>query len=120
MGLKLESAEQMYQGLLRGDDVQLRMSATFALNERPITPEVIRFAKEQLSHDSLYVRTMAMSVLGGQCKKDPEMKAFINSIYDDPDPKIQSIFETVLLPTCINYQERGRKGPFRDSQQTGN
>jgi hypothetical protein len=120
MGLKLESAEQLYQALLQGGDVQLRMSATLALNERPITPEVVRFVKAQLSHDDLYVRTMAMSVLGGQCRKDPEMKAFINSIYDDPDPKIQSIFETLLFPTCIKHRERGYKGRFRDSQRTGN
>lgn len=114
MGLKIESAEQLYQELLQGDDAQLRMSAMHALNERPITPEVIRFAKEQLLHDDLYTRAMAMGVLGRECKKDPEMKAFINSIYDDPDPKIQSIFETLLFPTCINYRERGYKGQFRD------
>lgn len=117
MGLGLEAAERLYQELLRGDDIQLRASATRALTERPVTPEVIRFAKEQLSHDDLYVRVFAMSVLGRRCKEDPEMKAFINSIYDDPDPKIQSVFETVLFPTCIRYQERGRKGQFRDSER---
>jgi hypothetical protein len=120
MGLELESAEQLYQELLQGNDVQLRASAIRALDERPITPEVIRFSKEQLSHDDLYVRIAAISVLGAQCKKDPEMKAFINSIYDDTDPKIQSIFETILLPTCIKYRERGYKGRFRDYERTGN
>jgi len=118
LGLKLASAELLYQELLRSDDVQLRASATFALNERPVTPEVILFAKEQLSHDDLYVRIMAMSVLSGQCKTDQEMRAFINSIYDDPDPKIQSIFENILLSTsCINYQERGYKGRFREERK---
>ncbi|MBI3835266.1 MAG: HEAT repeat domain-containing protein [Planctomycetes bacterium] len=113
MGLKFEPAENLYQQLLHGDDVSLRASATYALNERPITPEVIRFAKEVLSHDDLMVRTMAMSVLARQCKNDPEIKEYINSIYDDPDPKMQSIFETKLLPTCIN-REREKKGRFRE------
>ena len=59
-----------------------------------------------------------MSVLSGQCKTDQEMRAFINSIYDDPDPKIQSIFENILLSTsCINYQERGYKGRFREERK---
>lgn len=114
MGLKLEAAEQLYQQLLHGDDVQLRQSAIRALEMRPVTPEVIAFAKEQLSHDDLGVRIAGCSVIACQCKDDDQAKAFINGIYDDPDPKIQSIFETVLFPTCINYQERGRKGRFRD------
>lgn len=117
MGLKLESAEQLYQELLQGGDAQLRMSATFALNERPVTPEVIRFVKGQLLDEDLYVRTVAMSVLASQCKKDPEIKAYINSIYDDPDPKIQSIFENTLLPTCISHRERGYKGKFREQRK---
>lgn len=115
IGPELDPAEQLYQEYLQGDDVQLRMMATMALKERPVTPEVIRFAKQQLGHDDLTVRVAGMSVLAGQCKQDPEMKAFINSLYDDPDPKIQSVFETVLYPTCINHQERGIKVQFQRS-----
>jgi hypothetical protein len=114
MGLKLESAEELYQKMLRSDDVQLRAAALHALDERPITPEVILFAKEQLAHDDLVVRVMAMIVLGSRCKEEPQIKAYINSIYDDPDPKIQSVFETILISPCINYQDRGYKGKFRE------
>ncbi|MBI4716202.1 MAG: HEAT repeat domain-containing protein [Planctomycetes bacterium] len=109
MGLKLDSAEKLYQELLRGDDLRLRLNAMRALTERPVTPEVISFAKDQLAHDDLMVRGWAMSAIASRCKDDPEMKAYINSIYDDPDPKIQSVFQTLFYPTCINYQERGRK-----------
>ena len=109
MALKHEPAEKFYQELLGGDDAHLQASAILAMDGRPLTDETIRFAKEQLTHDDLHVRAAAMSILGRQCKRDAEMKAFINSLYDDPDPKIQSVFEIVLFPTCINYQERGRK-----------
>lgn len=117
MGLKTESAECLYQELLQSDDVKVRRNATFALRERPITPEVVRVAKEWLTDDDLVIRVYSAGLLAGLCKDDPEMKAFINSIYDDLDPKIQSVFETVLFPSCINYQERGRKGRFRDYDQ---
>jgi len=112
MGLKSASAERLYQELLRGADVRLKANATYALTERPVTPEVVEFAKQQLSHDDLHVRVAAVSVLSSRCTYDPSIKAFSNSIYEEPDPRIQSVFETVLFPGCINYEERGYKGRF--------
>lgn len=113
LGLTLDSAEKEYQQFLNGEDVAFRRYATWTLSERTATHEITQFAKQQLFHDDLVVRTFAMSVIAKQCKEDPQAKAFINSIYDDPDPKIQSVFETTLFPRCINYQERGYKGRFQ-------
>lgn len=117
LGLLYAPAERVYQDYLRSDDSQLRAAAVRALEQRPLTIEVIKYAKEQLSHEDHWVRCFGLGVLAQHCKSDPEIKAFINSIYDDPDPKIQSIFETLLYPTCINYKERGYKGRFNESRR---
>lgn len=113
MALQLESAEELYQQMLKSDDARLRGSAISALGERPVTPEVVEFAKSQLAHDDLVVRVMAMRVLAIQCEVSPDMKALFNALYDGADPKVQSVFETSLFPTCIDYQGHGYKGRRR-------
>lgn len=116
MGLEFEPAEKHYQELLRSDDSSIRASAIYSLTERPITPAVIQFAKEQLSHDEIYVRVMAMSVISHQCKTDPDVRAFLNAAYDDPDPKIRSVFETVLFPTCMEKDNEGKPRGLRPKE----
>jgi|CXWL01.1.fsa_nt_gi hypothetical protein len=116
MGMQFEPAEKLYQELLRSDDSSIRRTAIFSLTERPITPDVIKFAKEQLYHDDLYVRVMAMSVISHQCKTDPEIKDFLNAAYDDPEPKIRSVFETVLFPTCIEKDKEGKPRGLRPKE----
>lgn len=108
MGMKLEAAEEAFQGFLMQDDIQLRLPALSALRARPTTPDIIAFAKGLLSDDELPIRVTAMSMIAQHCKDDAEIKAYINSLYDDPDPKIRSVFDSAIFPTCINYQERGR------------
>jgi hypothetical protein len=114
MSLRLPAAESYYQELLHAENLLLRFAAIMALTERPVTADVITFAKSLLTHDDLYVRCAGMNVIASECKKNTEIKAFIDAIYDDPNPKIQSIFETILYPGCIDYEVRGRKGKFRE------
>ena len=109
MGQTFEPAETQYQMYLTCDDVELRTSATMALSTRPLTPEVFAFVKQQLNHDEYSVRVTAIAVLARHCKEDPEVRAYINEIYDDPGPKLRSVFETIRLPSCIKHELRDRK-----------
>lgn len=110
MGLNFEPAEQLYQELLRSGDSGLKCLAMMALDQRVVSPALIQFAKDQLSHDDLSVRAVAMTVLAWECQKDPEIKAFLNTAYDDPNPKIRSVFETILFPTCVTDKEGQMRG----------
>ncbi len=116
MGLDFEPADQLYQELLRSDDAKLKFLAIVALEQRVASPAVIQFAKDQLSDDDFYVRIAAMRILALQCKNDPETKAFLNAAYDDPNPKIRSIFETMLFPTCIEKDKEGKPRGLRPKE----
>lgn len=113
MGLEFEAAEMRFQELLQDKNTELRMAAVMALGERPITPEVLDYVEELLADDELWIRWAAMSVLGGQCKKDPKIREMINRWSRSSDPKIRSVFENMLLPTCIDYSEPGITRPPR-------
>lgn len=116
LGLEFEPAEQFYQEMLRNSDAQLRYLAVSALNQRPVTPAVVEFAKGQLSDEHLHVRVAAMGVIATDCKTNPEIKAFLNAAYDDPDPKIRSVFETVLFPTCMEKDNEGKPRGLRPKE----
>lgn len=109
MRLRYSPAGRRFQEILTGTDVGLRMFATHVLTDGDASPAELAFAKEQLAHDDLGVRSMAMSVIASRCKDDPEVKVYINSLCDTPDPKLQSIFDTLLLTECIDYWERRQK-----------
>jgi|GEM_PF-2464275 len=111
MGLEFPPAEERFQQLLQSEKPDIRAAAVWALKERPITPEVLGYAQELLADDDLWIRVAAMGVLGSQCKEDPEMRALISRLNRSTDPKIRSVFETTLLPTCINYSEPGTIQP---------
>lgn len=102
MGIKLAAAEEAFQRILMRDDAEFRVRALWALQTRPVTPEVIAFAKGFLHDNELQVRVAAMRVIAMRCHDDPEVKAYVNSMYNDPDPKIQAIFNKAIFPHCID------------------
>lgn len=113
MGLEFEAAEERFQALLQDENTDLRFAANLALRERPISPEVLSYAEALLADDELWIRWAAMSILGRQYKNDPDIRAMINRLSRSSEPKIRSVFENMLLPTCIDYSEPGITRPPR-------
>ena len=110
-------AAQALLKVLLGHDQPGISCALRAMRECHYSAEVVGVAKQLLTNADLRLRVDAMGILAQHCKNRPHIKEYVNSIYDDPDPRIQEIFETILCPTCIDYDVRGYKGRFNESRR---